>query len=273
MNLDFIVRAVEDAGLKLLLSFKARNKNHELGVKGGILEEKSPRELVIYEDLLSQELITEAIRGKHPDAAIYSEESNNLSELAADRSPIKYIIDPLDGTHNFYFGLPNWGVAVGVLNQDNHSVGGVIYLPYDGILLKNEGVQSPTMIRIDGEWQSVVTMPRQLSQALICYDNQFYKLGKQASAIYMNLTKEAFTTRITGSAVADAAFIAMGRVNGRIWNSTFSYDIAAGIAIVQGGGGVASDFCGQPVNMKAPQVIMSSDKSLHRSLLDLIFRS
>lgn len=270
MNLDFLVRALEKAGRKALESFKVRNDNLVLGIKTAYLEEKSPRELVIREDILCQKIILEAILSEQPEAVIYSEESENLHELKMDTSALKYIIDPLDGTHNFYFGLPYWGLSVGVLDQDNRSIGGVIYLPNMGILLKNEGINLPTMIRLNGDWQKVSTVPRLLSQAMICYDNQFYKLGEKASSIYERLTHEAFTTRITGSAVADAAFIATGRISARIWNNTLCYDVAASMALVLGAGGKVTGFAGETVDVTAPKVVMSSDDSLHTSLLGLI---
>jgi myo-inositol-1(or 4)-monophosphatase len=270
MNLDFLVRALEKAGAMALESFKVRNDNLVLGIKTAYLEEKSPRELVIREDILCQKIIIEAILSDQPEAVIYSEESENLPELKMDTSPLKYIIDPLDGTHNFYFGLPNWGLSVGVLDQYNRSVGGVIYLPTMGVFLKNEGTGLPTMIRLNGDWQKVSTVPRLLSQAMICYDNQFYKLGEKASSIYERLTHEAFTTRITGSAVADAAFIATGRISARIWNNTLSYDVAAGMAVVLGAGGQVTGFAGETVDVMAPKVVMSSDLELHQSLINLI---
>ena len=270
MNLDFLVRALEKAGGMVLDSFKVRNDNLVLGNKTAYLEKKSPRELVIREDILCQKIIIEAILLEQPEAVIYSEESDNLPELKMDTSPLKYIIDPLDGTHNFYFGLPYWGLSVGVLDQNNRSVGGVIYLPTMGVLLKNEGINLPTMISLNTGWQKVSTVPRLLSQAMICYDNQFYKLGVKASSIYERLTHESFTTRITGSAVADAALIATGRISARIWNNTLSYDVAAGMAVVLGAGGQVTGFAGEPVDVMAPKVVMSSDATLHTSLLGLI---
>lgn len=270
MNLDFLVRALETAGERALESFKVRNDNLVLGIKTAYLKEKSPRELVIREDMMCQKLIMDAIQAEQPEAKIYSEESNNLNKLKTDSSPLKYIIDPLDGTHNFYFGIPYWGLSIGVLNQDNQSIGGVIYLPSMGMILKNEGVDLPTMIKLKGGWQRVSTVPRILSKALICYDNQFYKFGEEATIIYERLTHEAFTTRITGSAVADAALIASGRVNARIWNNTMSYDVSAAFSIVRGAGGKITGFLGEEIDVMQPKVIMSSDDSIHSSLLELI---
>ena len=270
MKLNFLVRAIERAGEEALKSFNIRNDSLALGIETAYLEEKSPNELVIKEDILCQKIIVEAILAKQPDAVIYSEETDNLPELEMDTSPLKYIIDPLDGTHIFYFGLPYWGLSIGVLDQNNMPVGGVIYLPSIGILLKNEGINLPTMIRLNNDWKEASTVTRSLDRALVCYDNQFYKLGKKESLIYEGLTHEAFTTRITGSAVADAAFIATGRISARIWNDTLSYDIAAGMAIVLGAGGRVTGFSGEPVDVMKSKVVMSSDDTIHNLLLRLI---
>jgi len=270
MNLNFLVSALEIAGERALESFKVRNNNLFLGIKTAYLNEKSPRELVLREDIMCQKIIIDAILSEQPNAKIYSEEGDNLHELEADISPLKYIIDPLDGTHNFYFGIPYWGLSVGVVDQNNNPIGGVIFLPCMGILLKNEGTNLPTMLKLKEGWQKVSTVRRSLNKALVCYDNQFYKFGAEASSIYERLTHEAFTTRITGSAVADAALIATGRVNARIWNNTMSYDVAAGMAVVRGAGGKITGFTGEKINVLEPKVIMSSDESIHSSLLELI---
>lgn len=270
MNIDFLVNAVSLAGGLLLDSFNERNKNLALGIENNYLEEKALRELVVQEDLLSEKLITKKIKEQSPDARIYSEECNHLSELPGDTTSLKYIIDPLDGTHNFHFGLPYWGISVGVLDVENCAIGGVIYIPAFGIMLKNEGVDCPTQLLLDNEWQNSSTLGKSIDRSLICYDNQFYKMGHQAMKIYENLACKAFTTRITGSAVTDAAFIATGRINARIFNKTNSYDVAAGIAIVKSAGGKVTDFCGKAINVLAEQVVMSSDEVLHDSIVDII---
>ena len=270
MNFEILISALEAAGKRALESFKVRNDNLFLGIKTPYLEEKSPRELLIREDIMCQKILIDTILSDQPNAKIYSEESNNLKELETDNSPLKFIIDPLDGTHNFYFGVPYWGLSIGILDERNYSIGGVIYLPCMGMLLKNEGKDKPSMIKLKEGWQKVSTVPRELNKALICYDNQFHKFESEASSIYKRLTKEAFTTRITGSAVSDAALIATGRVNARIWNNTMSYDIAAAISIVKGAGGQVSGFNGENINVMEPKVLMSSDKVVHSSLLNLI---
>ena len=72
MNLNFLVCAIETAGERALESFKVRNDNLVLGIKTAYLKEKSPRELVIREDIMCQKIIIEAILSEQPKAKIYS---------------------------------------------------------------------------------------------------------------------------------------------------------------------------------------------------------
>ena len=269
-NIDKLTDVVEKAGNMLLKKFHARNQNHLNGIDTGVAVEKSERELVIQEDLLSEKMIINEIKNLDPGAVIYSEEKNNTNLLPDDNSAYKYILDPLDGTHNFYYGLPYWGIALAVLNELNEAVAGLINIPCLNLFLLNEGHGSPTFLKQGNGWLKVKTTRRTLEKALICYDNQFHRLGERAIAIYDILAHDAFTSRITGSAAADAALIATGRINGRIWNSTVSYDIAAGIPIVLGAGGFVSDFKGNSITVLRRNVIMCSDKFLLKQLIEEI---
>lgn len=269
LNYDFLIEAVLTASENLLEKFNIRNEKLILGLQTDFVEEKAKRELVVQEDLISEKIITELIQMNDPGARVYSEECNHLSELSSDRSPRKYIIDPLDGTHNFYFGIPFWGISVGVLDENNFSVGGVISLPVFNILLKNQGPNESTFLHSLSGWHKTSILHKHINESLICYDNQFYKIGHRAIENFERLAKEAFTTRITGSAVADAAFIALGRSNARVFNNTNSYDIAAGISIVKGAGGKVTNFCGDEIDVMSGQVVMSSGDELHDSIMKI----
>ena len=270
INYNRVVEIVQEAGFVLLDRFNKRNSRHLEGVDTGYVKEKTEKELVIREDLISQDIVINGIKEFDPDAIIYSEELDNMHLLEQDENEIKFILDPLDGTHNFYFGMPYWGIGLAVLDKQNESIAGFIYLPALNIFIKNEGNNSPTFIKSEEGWVKCHTTKRSLNNALICYDNQFYKLGYKAIKIYDILAHDSFTSRITGSAITDAALIATGRINGRIWNKTEPYDIAPGIPIVRGAGGMVSDFNNNDINVLQKSVIMSSDKLLHERLIQEI---
>ena len=266
-KIERFVNVIDKAGNILLDRFHKRNRQLAKGADPGFIEEKSEKELVIEEDLLSEKMIIDQIVELDSDAVIYSEEKNNIHTLHKDNRSSKFILDPLDGTHNFYYGLPYWGIALALVDEFNRPIAGLINIPCLNIFLRNDGKGSPTMLKQDEDWHEVKAIERRLEKSLISYDNQFYKLGHRSIKIYDVLAHSAFTSRITGSAVTDCALIAVGRINGRVWNKTLSYDIAAGIPIVLGSGGFVSDFLGNEINVLASKVIMSSGRNLHDRLI------
>lgn len=272
-ELDFLIDAVKIAGKTIKEASDNKKYFYLSDFQTEMIVEKSKKELFVEEDLISQNIIIDIIKKKFPDAVIYSEELNNLEGLTADNSETKYLIDPLDGTHNYCFGLPFWGISVAILDKKNNSVASVIYLPEFDLLLKNEGKGNSTMILTGSVWVQASTAKKKMHEAMICYDNQFHKMNERAFTIYKNLTKECFTTRITGSAVSDITLIASGKINARIWNNTNSYDIAGGIPIVKGAGGSVTDFDGNETGIFSKQVIMCSDSMLNKEIVDIIRRS
>ena len=270
VELNFLVEAVCEAGAVAQKAFESKKYSHLSDFRHERIKEKSQRELVIEEDIICQNIIARAIRDNDPTAGIYSEEMENLGALKNDAAAKKYLIDPLDGTHNFCFGLPFWGISVAVLDAANTPIAAVNFIPEFDMLLKCDGPGHSTLVRVNGAWTETSTACKEMREALICYDNQFYKLGAQAHALYESITKACFTTRITGSAVFDIALIAVGKINARIWNKTNCYDIAGGIPIVKGAGGHVSDFEGRDAGIFSEEVVMSSDKALNQKILELV---
>ena len=147
INYNRVVEIIQEAGIVLLDRFNKRNSRHLEGIDTGYVKEKAEKELVIREDLISQDIVINGIKEFEPDTVIYSEELNNVHLIEKDRNEIKFILDPLDGTHNFYYGMPYWGIGLAVLNKHNESIAGFIYLPVLDIFIKNEGNNSPTLIK------------------------------------------------------------------------------------------------------------------------------
>lgn len=88
---------------------------------------KSGTELVTNVDLELEELLIGFIRTFFPASAIQSEESN--SEFpTADRQSDYWLLDPLDGTHNYSFGMPYYGIQLCHL-RDGKACFALIYLP------------------------------------------------------------------------------------------------------------------------------------------------
>ena len=220
---------------------------------------KSPKDFVSNVDLECQNLSYELLR-KDFQYEILSEEKKTQDEIETE---LFWIIDPVDGTHNYISGLPNFGVSIALATKKEFLLG-VIYLPYFDEMyyaVKNQGA-------FMNDEKIQVSKNNDLEKSMITFDNQFY-LNKKAFDVYKKIVDGCFTTRILGSAVYDFCLIASGKVDARVWNNTKVFDFAAGLTILNEAGGKVTDFSGNQVNLGTHD-ILGSNSFVHQELLSTI---
>ncbi len=219
---------------------------------------KSPKEMVSVVDMKAQKAILEILEPHFPEYGIITEEKTSH----VDESGKNWIIDPLDGTHNYIAGLPFSGISIGLADGANFMLG-VIFFPMENRLyyaVKGKGAY------LNDEKISV-SQNTQLSKTIITFDNQFH-LNEKSFIYYRRLTERAFTTRILGTATNDVCMTAEGRIDGRIWVNTKICDIAAGIVILTEAGGRMTNFDGTPCTIASKQVVASNGR-VHDELLEI----
>lgn len=217
---------------------------------------KTAKEFVTNVDVDCQKLSHNLLADTYP---IMSEELRNPDVTFGG---CFWVIDPLDGTHNFIAGLPLFGVSIALV-YDSRIVVGVIYLPFfDKLYYAVEG-QGAFMNGV----KIYVSKNKFLEKSMITYDNQFY-LNERAFERYQKLTSKTFTTRILGSAIYDFALIAAGKIDARIWNNTKLFDFAAGVLVVQEAGGRVTDFHGKKIMLDSHEII-ASNGLVHNDLVCL----
>ncbi|MCP4218894.1 MAG: inositol monophosphatase [bacterium] len=220
---------------------------------------KSPREMVSVVDMKAQKAILEVLEPHFPGYGIITEEKTPEKTDTTKN----WIIDPLDGTHNYIAGLPFSGISIG-LTENEKFILGVIYFPMEDRLyyaVKGQGAYL-NHERIN------VSRNDDISKTIITFDNQFH-LNEKSFQYYQRLTERAFTTRILGTATNDVCMTAEGKIDGRIWVNTKICDIAAGIVILTEAGGTISNFDGTPCTVDSKQVIASNGK-IHNQLLEIV---
>ena len=220
---------------------------------------KSTKDFVSNVDLECQNLSYELLR-KDFQYEILSEERKTQDEIG---TKLFWIIDPVDGTHNYISGLPNFGVSIALATKKEFLLG-VIYLPYFDEMyyaVKNQGAF------MNGE-KIQVSKNNDLEKSMITFDNQFY-LNKKSFDVYKKIVDSCFTTRILGSAVYDFCLIASGKVDARVWNNTKVFDFAAGLTIVNEAGGKLTDFNGNEITLNSHD-ILASNSFVHQELLTVI---
>jgi myo-inositol-1(or 4)-monophosphatase len=180
-------------------------------------------------DVESQTLITGMILDTFPDHAIYGEEG-----LAGNQaSPFHWIIDPIDGTVNFFYGIPHFCISI-ALRENTDILLGVIYDPIREEMWQVRKGGPPLL---NGKPCAVST------RATIAESILSVGLSKTSATIdagfplLQDMVYRARKCRLMGSAALDMAYVASGRLDAYIEQSVSLWDIAAGILLVEAAGG------------------------------------
>jgi myo-inositol-1(or 4)-monophosphatase len=222
---------------------------------------KSPKELVSEIDLKAQNAIIEVLKEGNTRYGLITEERTN-ADIEKKRN---WIIDPLDGTHNYVAGLPFSGISIGLAEKDDFLLG-VIYFPMEDQLyyaVKGKGAfLNDRPISVSG-----VT---KLANSIVNFDNQFH-LSQNSFEYFEVLAQKAFTVRIFGTATMDSCLVSSGKIEGRIWLNAKICDIAAGLVIITEAGGQITDYQGKTCDLDSRQIIASNGK-IHGELLEIFQR-
>lgn len=180
-------------------------------------------------DRKSQDLITSILLEDFPEYALYGEEG-----IAGNQaSDYQWIVDPIDGTVNFFYGIPHYCVSI-ALRYEQSMVLGVIYDPSMRELWEVEKGKKPLC---NGEPISVSSREK-LEESVL-----FVGCGKDEAALQTGLGRfgraslRARKMRMMGSAALAMAYIAQGRLDAYIESRISLWDIAAGKLLVEEAGG------------------------------------
>jgi myo-inositol-1(or 4)-monophosphatase len=235
---DLLALAVSVASTagRLLASWRADGRPAVASTKS------SDTDVVTEMDRQSERLIGERIRAVRPGDAILGEEGG---QTGAD-TPVRWVVDPLDGTVNYLYGLPEWAVSIGV-EMDGVIVAGVVEAPQlgetytaaigDGAWLKRD--ESPTRMHCND--------PVPLDHALVA-TGFGYTAGRREvqGAVVGALLPRVRDIRRRGSAAVDLCMVAAGRVDAFYERGLNYWDYAAGGLIAREAGAVVGGLSGRP---------------------------
>lgn len=219
-------------------------------VSAADVELKDVNNLVSYVDKEAERRFVNGLSSIFPEAGFIAEEgSGQRAEL------FNWIIDPLDGTTNFIHGIPIYCTSVALV-KNNDVLLGVIFDPNHNECFAAAKNQGATL----NETPITVSTTDQLSKSLIATGFPYYDFGKQDS--YLNLLKaimkETRGVRRLGSAAIDLAYVACGRCDAFYEYSLHSWDIAAGIIIIEEAGGKVTGFPGSPAPLFGSDIIATN---------------
>ncbi|MGK4580805.1 inositol monophosphatase family protein [Kitasatospora sp. HPMI-4] len=227
--LDVAVDAATRAGALL-----RDGRPADLGVAA---TKSSPVDVVTEMDLASEKLILELIGRRRP-------EDGYLGEEGADHpgtSGVRWVVDPLDGTVNYLYGLPSWGVSVAA-ELDGRAVVGVVAVP-----ARNELFQAVLGggARLDGRPISCRPAPP-WGQALVGTGfNYVREVRAHQAQVLLALMPEVRDIRRAGAAAVDLCDLAAGRMDAFYERGLKPWDMAAGVLIAREAGALAGGRPGE----------------------------
>jgi myo-inositol-1(or 4)-monophosphatase len=174
-----------------------------------------------------------------------------------------WIVDPLDGTTNFLFACPLWGVNV-ALAREGCVVAGVTYLPMLDEMYVAEAGQGAWL---NGQRIRVSTRATLVESLLSC---GIPFAGKPDHDLFVRemarLTSQVSGIRRTGACAVDMAWVAAGRWDAYWERALNAWDMAPGVILVQEAGGRASSSRGGPLDLHGQNVCVSNGL-LHDALI------
>ena len=189
---------------------------------------KGPRDLVTEADVASQKTIREILLSRFPDHGFIGEEGDQDLSI----SPLRWMVDPLDGTSNYVHGFPAYCVSVALAYRDE-VLAGAIYDPVaDECFTAIRGGGA----RLENTVLST-TNPSHLSDALVAVSfPPHVDCESLAVADFLSIVPHVHSVRRTGSTAINLAYLAAGRLDGFWVRRIACWDVAAGLLIASEAG-------------------------------------
>jgi len=219
----------------------------------------SPTDVVTVMDTASERLITEALRAARPGDGILSEEGAD----ADGGTGVRWIVDPIDGTVNYLYGIPLWAVSIAA-EFEGEIVAGVVHNPMSG--------ETFTACRGEGAYLARhrlrVTAADDLSKALVATGFSYVseQRARQAKALQAVLPAVRDIRR-GGSAALDLCWLAAGRLDGFYERELKPWDLAAGGLVAREAGARVEGPHGRPAG---EGLTIAAGPALFPALHDLI---
>lgn len=218
-DLSLAIEAAKEAGALLRKHFG----------KPMTVDEELHHDIKLALDKESQDLITNILLSARPTDALYGEEG-----IAGNQdSGRQWIVDPIDGTVNFFYGIPHFCISI-ALRLEDEVVLGVIHDPMVG---ETWTIEKGGIPMLNGE--PVQVSPRtQLEESVL-----FIGCGKTEEALATGIERfrkaslRARKMRMMGSAALGMAYICCGRLDAYVEASISLWDIAAGKLLIEAAGG------------------------------------
>ncbi|ANM07726.1 inositol 1-phosphatase 2 (plasmid) [Rhizobium phaseoli] len=220
---------------------------------------KAPRDYQTEIDVAVERIIVDEMIKAFPDYAIQGEEAVG-NRTAGPETPVIYI-DPIDGTTNYAWGVPHFGITISIA-EGGRMVAGVVYDAMQDELFSAERGGGAYL---DGErirCAEVGDIENVLIGAGLPIPGQVKAVEEETyfDAIKRLMANTAGVRRL-GSAALSIAYVACGRLDGFFEDGLSIHDFGASALMVEEAGGIVTRFSGAEVDGKGD--ILAASKALH----------
>jgi myo-inositol-1(or 4)-monophosphatase len=228
----------------------------------------SKEDIVTHADRETEALIRRRLREQRPDDGFFGEESG----AETGTSGLTWVVDPIDGTVNFLYGIPQWAISIAVVEGEPDpatwtALAGVVANPANGEVFTATAGGGAFL----GGVAIAVAAPAELSQCLVGTGFSYRaEVRTQQLEVVAGLIARVRDIRRMGSAALDLCAVACGRLNAYFERELNPWDHAAGALIAEEAGARVSGLGGEPAGKSfllaaEPSVAESLEKVLRES--------
>jgi len=236
----------EEAGRIIMSRFRHAGRREQMVAKGR-------GNFVTQTDLAVEHMVLELLGSEYPGHTVLSEETAGGWSLGASgetKQPLQesaargwtWIVDPLDGTHNFSQGIPFFAFNI-ALCRDGDPVLGLTYAPVAQeyfFAARGKG------LTVNGE-PATASSTGSVRESVLGIDLGYNdERAARLIALIADIWPGVQSVRVMGSAALGLAFAASGRYDVFVHHYLFPWDVAAGLVLVREGGGKVLDRDGGP---------------------------
>ena len=229
-RLDLALKATKDAATLILSHFRSQT----LGI-----ESKADDSPVTVADRGAEQQLRKAILEQFPNDSILGEEFDNVE----GSSGYRWVLDPIDGTKPFIYGIPLFGTLVGI-EHEGRMVAGICRMPaLDEVVYAAEGSGAWWKIGDAKPVPARVSSEADISQARLMFTEPTHNIKLNRDSAFYELLGKVRIARGWGDCCGHI-LVATGRADIAIDPQMSAWDIAALIPIIREAGGICTDWQG-----------------------------
>lgn len=262
MNLNDPLELAVETALEAGAMLKAGVESHKT-----IGRKSSDVDLVTEFDRRSEALIAGKIQARYPDHNIIAEESD-WNGSGPKANGFTWYIDPLDGTNNYSHSFPVFAVSI-ALYQGSKPLVGVVFDPMRDECFQAVNGQGAHLLSNGNTRPLTVSQFHRLVESLLATGFPYDRHHSDHDNVdqFARFLKQALGVRRPGSAALDLAYVAAGRLDGYWEYKLSSWDVAAGLLLVQEAGGRVSRVDGRSLQIAPTLSLVASNGLIHEHMV------